>query len=52
MPDREPMTVKIKRSSTGELDATVKAEIIMTATGRVANTKGLGLEEAGVELNR
>jgi hypothetical protein len=52
MPDRKPMVCKIKKASTGELDATVKAEVIMTATGRVANTKGLGLEEAGVALNR
>lgn len=30
----------------------VDAEVIMTATGRKANTEGLGLETAGVELNR
>jgi glutathione reductase (NADPH) len=30
---------------------TIEADVIMYATGRVPNTKGLGLEEAGVELD-
>jgi len=49
---RDPMKIAIKKSSTGEVAFSVDAEVLMTATGRVANTRGLGLEEAGVELDR
>ena len=31
---------------------TIVSDLVMYATGRAANTKGLGLEEAGVELNK
>ncbi len=30
---------------------TIEADLVMYATGRVPNTKGIGLEEAGVELD-
>jgi hypothetical protein len=49
---RAPMKISIKKSSTKERAHEIEAEVLMTATGRTANTKGLGLEEAGVELDR
>ena len=49
---RAPMKISIKKSSTKEKAHEIEAEVLMTATGRTANTKGLGLEEAGVELDR
>merc|ERR1719409_59106 len=49
---RETMKIKVKKSSTGELDRFVNADVLMTATGRVANSQGLGLEEAGVKMTK
>jgi len=49
---RGAMTIETKGSQSGEAGKVIEAEVLMTATGRVANTKGLGLEEAGVTLNR
>lgn len=37
---------------TGETEATVAADGVLIATGRVPNTEGLGLEKVGVELEK
>lgn len=48
-----PMRVELKRASTGEKlpKSDIRCDVLMTATGRAANTGGLGLGEAGVELD-
>ncbi|EKX31393.1 hypothetical protein GUITHDRAFT_122400, partial [Guillardia theta CCMP2712] len=48
----EPMKIKIKSSSSGQHMADVTSNIVMTATGRLANTQKLGLEEAGVKMEK
>lgn len=45
--------VQLTHSKTGEkLGDPMETNVIMTATGRKANTGGLGLEEAGVKLGK
>jgi len=49
-----PMTIKLKSASTKEPlpKSDVKCNILMTATGRSANTGGLNLDSVGVEMDR
>ena len=47
---REQGAIRIDLSEAAGGDATLQADTVLAATGRAPNTRGLGLEEAGVRL--
>lgn len=48
----KPVTIEMIDAKTKELVDTLEVDAAMVATGRSPNTKSLGLENLGVELNR
>jgi dihydrolipoamide dehydrogenase len=48
----KPCTVKMIDAKTKEHVETLELDAVMIATGRVPNTKDIGLESIGVETNR
>ncbi|EKX52670.1 hypothetical protein GUITHDRAFT_101831 [Guillardia theta CCMP2712] len=49
-----PMRIKLRKASTKESQphAEIRTEVLMTATGRSANTRGMGLEGLGVNMDK
>lgn len=52
IPGVKPVTIKMIDAKTKEHVETLEVDACMVATGRVPNTKGLGLEAAGIETVR
>jgi dihydrolipoamide dehydrogenase len=52
IPGVKPVTIKMIDAKTKEHVETLEVDAAMVATGRVPNTKDMGLEEMGVETNR
>jgi len=52
IPGEKPVTIKMIDAKTKEHVETLEVDAAMVATGRVPNTKDMGLEEMGVETNR
>ena len=52
IPGKKPVTIKMIDAKTKEHVETIEVDACMVATGRVPNTKGMGLEEMGIETNR
>ena len=48
----KPVTIKMIDAKTKEHVETLEVDACMVATGRVPNTKGMGLEELGIETFR
>lgn len=52
IPGEKPVTIKMIDAKTKEHVETLEVDACMVATGRVPNTKNMGLEDAGIETNR
>ncbi|CAM9814069.1 unnamed protein product, partial [Ectocarpus fasciculatus] len=52
VPGEKPVTIKMIDADTKEHVETIEVDACMVATGRVPNTKTLGLENMGIETNR
>lgn len=52
IPGEKPVTIKMIDAGTKEHVETIEVDACMVATGRVPNTKTLGLENMGIETNR
>ena len=52
IPGKKPCTIKMIDAITKEHKETIEVDAVMVATGRVPNTKKLGLEAFNVELKR
>lgn len=52
IPGEKPVTVKMIDATTKEHVETLEVDAAMVATGRVPNTNGMGLEDAGIQTNR
>jgi len=52
IPGVKPVTIKMIDAKTKEHVETLEVDAAMVATGRVPNTKDMGLEDMGVETNR
>ncbi|CAM9902840.1 unnamed protein product [Scytosiphon promiscuus] len=52
IPGEKPVTIKMIDADTKEHVETIEVDACMVATGRVPNTKTLGLEDMGIETNR
>ncbi|CAN0360979.1 unnamed protein product [Ectocarpus sp. 6 AP-2014] len=52
VPGEKPVTIKMIDAETKEHVETIEVDACMVATGRVPNTKTLGLENMGIETNR
>lgn len=52
IPGVKPVTIKMIDATTKEHVETLEVDACMVATGRVPNTKNLGLEAMGIETNR
>ena len=52
VPGEKPVTIKMIDAKTKEHVETIEVDAAMVATGRVPNTKNMGLEERGIETNR
>uniref|UniRef100_A0A0G4GRK6 Dihydrolipoyl dehydrogenase n=1 Tax=Chromera velia CCMP2878 TaxID=1169474 RepID=A0A0G4GRK6_9ALVE len=52
IPGEKPVTIKMIDADTKEHTETIEVDACMIATGRVPNTKNLGLEAVGVETDR
>eukprot|EP00543_Licmophora_paradoxa_P004880 CAMPEP_0202457280 /NCGR_PEP_ID=MMETSP1360-20130828/14336_1 /ASSEMBLY_ACC=CAM_ASM_000848 /TAXON_ID=515479 /ORGANISM="Licmophora paradoxa, Strain CCMP2313" /LENGTH=523 /DNA_ID=CAMNT_0049077311 /DNA_START=70 /DNA_END=1641 /DNA_ORIENTATION=- len=52
IPGEKPVTIKMIDAKTKEHVETIEVDAAMIATGRVPNTKDMGLEEMGVETSR
>jgi dihydrolipoamide dehydrogenase len=52
IPGVKPVTIKMIDAKTKEHVETIEVDAAMIATGRVPNTKDMGLEEAGIETQR
>ncbi|CAM9216820.1 unnamed protein product [Pylaiella littoralis] len=52
IPGEKPVTIKMIDADTKEHVETIEVDACMVATGRVPNTKTLGLENMGIETNR
>eukprot|EP00523_Entomoneis_sp_CCMP467_P010262 CAMPEP_0168737346 /NCGR_PEP_ID=MMETSP0724-20121128/10348_1 /TAXON_ID=265536 /ORGANISM="Amphiprora sp., Strain CCMP467" /LENGTH=522 /DNA_ID=CAMNT_0008784611 /DNA_START=160 /DNA_END=1728 /DNA_ORIENTATION=+ len=52
IPGEKPVTIKMIDADTKEHVETLEVDACMVATGRVPNTKDMGLEERGIETNR
>jgi dihydrolipoamide dehydrogenase len=52
IPGVKPVTIKMIDATTKEHVETLEVDACMVATGRVPNTKNMGLEDRGIETNR
>eukprot|EP00522_Entomoneis_paludosa_P017053 CAMPEP_0172440082 /NCGR_PEP_ID=MMETSP1065-20121228/852_1 /TAXON_ID=265537 /ORGANISM="Amphiprora paludosa, Strain CCMP125" /LENGTH=525 /DNA_ID=CAMNT_0013188863 /DNA_START=147 /DNA_END=1724 /DNA_ORIENTATION=- len=52
IPGEKPVTIKMIDANTKEHVETLEVDACMVATGRVPNTKDMGLEDRGIETNR
>ncbi|GKZ01323.1 dihydrolipoyl dehydrogenase 2, mitochondrial [Mayamaea pseudoterrestris] len=52
IPGEKPVTIKMIDANTKEHVETLEVDACMVATGRVPNTKNMGLEDMGIETNR
>lgn len=52
IPGVKPVTIKMIDAKTKEHVETIEVDACMVATGRVPNTKNMGLEAMGIETNR
>merc|ERR1712039_568745 len=52
IPGEKPVTIKMIDAKTKEHVETIEVDACMVATGRVPNTKDMGLEDMGIETNR
>lgn len=52
IPGVKPVTIKMIDANTKEHVETLEVDACMVATGRVPNTKAMGLEDRGIETNR
>ena len=52
IPGEKPVVIEMIDAKTKELVEVLEVDACMVATGRVPNTKGLGLEENGIETFR
>ncbi|KAL3776204.1 hypothetical protein HJC23_011071 [Cyclotella cryptica] len=52
IPGEKPVTIKMIDAKTKEHVETLEVDAAMVATGRVPNTKDMGLEDAGIETQR
>lgn len=52
IPGVKPVTIKMIDANTKEHVETIEVDAAMVATGRVPNTKNMGLEERGITTNR
>jgi dihydrolipoamide dehydrogenase len=52
IPGKKPVTIKMIDATTKEHVETLEVDACMVATGRVPNTKNMGLEDRGIETNR
>merc|ERR1711937_26993 len=52
IPGEKPVTIKMIDANTKEHVETIEVDACMVATGRVPNTKGMGLEDRGIETQR
>jgi dihydrolipoamide dehydrogenase len=52
IPGVKPVTIKMIDAQTKEHVETIEVDACMVATGRVPNTKNMGLEAMGIETNR
>ncbi|KAI2502538.1 class-I pyridine nucleotide-disulfide oxidoreductase [Fragilaria crotonensis] len=52
IPGKKPVTIKMIDAKTKEHVETLEVDAAMIATGRVPNTKDMGLEAMGIETNR
>jgi len=52
IPGEKPVVIKMIDAQTKEHVETIEVDAAMVATGRIPNTKNMGLEEAGIETNR
>lgn len=52
IPGQKPVTIKMIDANTKEHVETLEVDACMVATGRVPNTKDMGLEAMGIETNR
>merc|ERR1711937_799914 len=52
IPGQKPVTIKMIDAKTKEHVETLEVDAAMVATGRVPNTKDMGLEDMGIETNR
>jgi len=52
IPGEKPVTIKMIDAKTKEHVETIEVDAAMVATGRVPNTKNMGLEDMGIETNR
>uniref|UniRef100_A0A7S2ER04 Dihydrolipoyl dehydrogenase n=1 Tax=Trieres chinensis TaxID=1514140 RepID=A0A7S2ER04_TRICV len=52
IPGEKPVTIKMIDAQTKEHVETIEVDAAMVATGRVPNTKDMGLEDAGIVTNR
>eukprot|EP00980_Cylindrotheca_fusiformis_P013268 scaffold3373_cov137-Cylindrotheca_fusiformis.AAC.28 len=52
IPGEKPVTIKMIDATTKEHVETIEVDAAMVATGRVPNTKDMGLEEMGIETQR
>ena len=49
---KKPCTIKMIDANTKEHVETIEVDAVMVATGRVPNTKDMGLESMNIETNR
>merc|ERR1711937_136444 len=52
IPGEKPVTIKMIDANTKEHVETIEVDACMVATGRVPNTKDMGLEDRGIETQR
>ncbi|KAL7561444.1 hypothetical protein ACA910_020268 [Epithemia clementina (nom. ined.)] len=52
IPGQKPVTIKMIDAKTKEHVETLEVDACMVATGRIPNTKNMGLEDRGIETNR
>ncbi|CAJ1955093.1 unnamed protein product [Cylindrotheca closterium] len=52
IPGEKPVTIKMIDANTKEHVETIEVDAAMVATGRVPNTKDMGLEDMGIETQR
>lgn len=52
VPGQKPVVVEMIDANTKQHVETLEVDAVMVATGRVPNTKNMGLEEAGIQLMR
>jgi dihydrolipoamide dehydrogenase len=52
IPGKKPVTIKLIDAKTKEHKETLEVDACLVATGRIPNTRSLGLEAAGIETDR